>query len=488
MEPLNKLTASIGSRPMVWYPLQHLRRAGIGRVIAVIGYERARVKEAIGGNSVDAWAIQEDQLGTGHAAIQAIPSIESEDTVVLLFGDCPFLDAEIIRRTIETHRDASADLTIATARLRDPRELGQVRRREDGTPDRVVDGRIEFGSISAGAEVFAGLSVWNAQTYRDTLSRLPFRKLPSGRKEQNLPDAVEMLVKLGKKVASYSDVNEYDAIAPNNAVEFDAAYSYLRTKVRTRLMAHGIEIQDPQTVIVDYEVEVGPETQIRRNVQLLGQTRVGKKCEIGPDTTLRDCVLGDRCVIGRGSWTNHTFRAGAKASDRLAGEQLYFAKPYFLIPEEPASCFVILPFHDPYVSILNNVIRPIVERHGFECHIADQTAPGVITNDIWEGINRAGLVLAEISEDNMNVWYELGLAHALSKKVILLRQISNKSRHLPFDVAHQRVLMYDPVKAELPGLLDKWVAEAQVSDSLSNPETIKSQQRTARAVRRTGRR
>ena len=363
---------------MVWYPLQNLRSAGITRIVVVVGHERGRIKEALGGDSVDAWAIQEEQLGTGHAAAQAIPDLGGAATAVVLFGDCPFLDTEIIQRTVETHRDASASLTIATARLRDPRELGQIRRCQDGMLERVMDGRIEQSSMFVGAEVFAGLSVWQAQALREILPRLPYRSLPDGRREQNLPDAIEILVSDGGKVASYSDISEYDAIAPNDPVEFDAAGGYLRTKVRARLLAQGIEIQDQQTVIVDYEVGVDSGTKLGRNVHLLGRTVVGKNCEIGPDTTLRDCIVADHCVIGRGTWTNQVFRAGARASDRLAGEQRYFRKPHFLIPEEPTYCFVILPFRDPYVSLLNNVIRPTIERHGFECHIADQSAPGVI--------------------------------------------------------------------------------------------------------------
>ena len=347
----NKLIAPIGGRPMVRYALQNLRNAGIGRILAVVGHERARVKEALGEEGVDGWVIQEEQLGSGHAAAQAIADVGSARTVVVLFGDCPFLDSEIIQRTIETHRDASATLTIATARLRDPRELGQIRRCQDGTLERVVDGRIEQNVMPTNAEVFAGLSVWQGEAFRDILPNLPYRSLPYGREERNLPDAIEYLVKDGGRVASYRDISEYDAIAPNDPVEFDAAGGYLRTKVRGRLLAQGVEIQDQQTVIVDYEVEVGSGTKIGRNVHLLGETVIGRSCEIGPDTTLRDCVVGDSCVIGRGSWSNQVFQAGVRASDRLAAEQRYFRRPHFIIPEEPTYCFAILPFHEPYLSL-----------------------------------------------------------------------------------------------------------------------------------------
>ncbi|UGY26640.1 NTP transferase domain-containing protein [Bradyrhizobium septentrionale] len=469
MGPLNKLTMTIGGRPMIWHALQNLRGAGISRVIAIIGHDRDSVKKACQESLVDAWEVQEEQLGTGHAAALAIPAIGSAITIAVLFGDCPFLDADIVRRTLETHRDSSASMTIVTARLHDPRELGRIRRRHDGAIERVADGRIDQNVLSERGEVFAGLSVWQREAFCDVLPRLPYRKLPNGRNEQNLPDAVEILVAEGKTVVSFSDISEHDAIAPNDPMEFDTADAYVRTKVRARLKALGVEIQDPQTVIADYDVEVGRGTKIRRNVHLLDGTRIGERCEIGPDTTLRDCVVADGCTIGRGSWTSQTFSAGTRASDRLAGEQRYFRKPHFLIPVEPRYCFVILPFHEPYLSLLKNVIRPTVQRRGFDCFTANRAAPGAIPDDIWESLNRATLIIAEISEDNLNVWYELGLAHALNKNVIALRRATSEPQHLPFDIAHQRVLMYEPDKGNLQGLLNKWLSGLKGNHSHRRP-------------------
>lgn len=458
MEGFNKLTGPIGGRPMVWYPVWNLRQSGVDRVLVVVGHDRDQVKAALDG-SVE-WVSQEELLGTGHAAALAIPHVNSADTVVVLFGDCPFLDAQVIRATIATHLERSADLTIATAKLPNPRSLGQIIRGQGGrgVVQRVLDRRVVDADASAYSEVFAGLSVWEAGVFRSVVPNLPLQQLPEGGPEYNLPDAVDLLHSRGKTVASYVLPSERDALAPNDVSEFLDASAYLSVKQRVRLLSCGVQLEDPDTVVVDHGVEVGPSTKIRPRVQLQGSTRVGKNCKIGPDTTLLNCDVGDGCSIGRGTFSDQYFPDGSEAADTLAGDHLYFRRPHSTIPRDPHSCFVVMPFKDPYLAMLNNVIRPVLERCGFACDTAGGPELGPIIDQIWVGINRAQVVVAEVTEDNMNVWYELGLAHALSKQVVMLRKSKPEDVAIPFDIRHQNVLVYDPDKGDLGKRLEAWIA------------------------------
>lgn len=452
--PFYKLTELIGGRPMVRYALDNLRAAGINKVIAVIGHNRERVKEALGGSGVE-WVIQEEQLGTGHAAAQAIPALNLAETVVVLFGDCPFLEREVIKGAISTHHDTKAGITLATVQISNPRKLGQVSRDQMGYVQKITDFRDIEGTHSK-AEVFVGLSVWKADVFRSTLQRLPKRQCDH-LYEFNLPDAVEVYVREGGVVSTYSDVSENDAIAPNESSEFDMAADYLRSKVRTRLREHDVQMLDPQKVIVDYDVKVGERTIIYPNTILLGSTIIGSDCEIGPDTTLRDCIVGNKSIVGKGSWTKASFSPETRASDRLALNQRHFKKAHYMIPEKPNSCFVIMPFHGSFFDRLENIIRPTLRHRNIDCHTADVNRPGIITDDIWEGINGSSIILADISEDNLNVWYELGIAHALNKQTIILCEKSRLERKLPFDIHHFRVLEYELAKGNLATLLSKWL-------------------------------
>lgn len=374
----NKLTYKIGGKPMVWYAVHHLRTAGIGRILTVVGHDRINVMQAIG-DHVE-WVVQEQQHGTAHAAAQAIPQLADSSTIVVLFGDCPFLDSEIIGATLDRHQESNAELTIATAQIKDPRALGQVRRGADNVVAEILDGRLGQLTAPFVAEVFAGLSIWNADALRDVVPRLPLVTLPSGRREQNLPDAVKLMRAENRKVEVYGEVPERDAIAPNEPLDFDLAGSYLRIKVRTRLLVGGVEFEDPETVVVDHDVVVGEGSRITRNVDLRGSTKIGTGCLIGPDTSLRDCVVDKDCVIGRGSWEKHYFAPGARVSDSLAGKRLYFATPHFHIPAEPDFCFAIFPFHQPYQSRFEHIIKPIVQSNGLRYGTAEQAELGVITD------------------------------------------------------------------------------------------------------------
>jgi hypothetical protein len=159
---------------------------------------------------------------------------------------------------------------------------------------------------------------------------------------------------------------------------------------------------------------------------------------------------------------------GSRASDRLATNNRHFKQPHFLIPEEDKFCCVLLPFKPKYFRLFTTVIQPILKRAGFKCKIAgDRYASGIVADDIWTDINRARVVLAEITEPNVNVGYELGLAHALNKEVFVLSRQSGAKADLPFDVQHHRVLLYGGQKGPLRAVLEKWIASLASSDRKS---------------------
>lgn len=108
-------------------------------------------------------------------------------------------------------------------------------------------------------------------------------------------------------------------------------------------------------------------------------------------------------------------------------------------------CFVIMPFKDKYNGIWENVIKPTVENYGDTCKRADDIfAPGSIINDIIDHIHISDYIIADLTEKNPNVYYELGFTQALNKQVILITQDIDS---LPFDVKHQRVIIYSDTVA-----------------------------------------
>jgi nucleoside 2-deoxyribosyltransferase len=108
-------------------------------------------------------------------------------------------------------------------------------------------------------------------------------------------------------------------------------------------------------------------------------------------------------------------------------------------------CFVIMPFEEKFNGIWKHVIKPTVEDTGDECLRADDIfAPGSIIEDVIHAIHEANYIIADVSEQNPNVYYELGFAHAIEKPVILLTSDISK---LPFDIKQQRVIKYSDTAA-----------------------------------------
>jgi len=107
----------------------------------------------------------------------------------------------------------------------------------------------------------------------------------------------------------------------------------------------------------------------------------------------------------------------------------------------PGSVFVVMQFSEPYRQLYEEVIHPVAESFGLEAyHVGEKFGPGLILNDIVQGIAEAKIIVAEITPINQNVFYELGYAHALGKPTILLAE---RDRDLPFDISGYRVLFYD---------------------------------------------
>ena len=132
------------------------------------------------------------------------------------------------------------------------------------------------------------------------------------------------------------------------------------------------------------------------------------------------------------------------------------------------SCFVMMPFREPHGSYYDKIYKPAIEKAGLKAVRADDEifGTGKIIDQIWKGISSSSVLIAELTTRNANVFYELGLAHALEKPVVL---ISSNEEDVPFDLNHIRVIYYD-VNDPFWGqkLIDK-VSE-NILSAIKNPE------------------
>ncbi|BDG62009.1 bifunctional UDP-N-acetylglucosamine diphosphorylase/glucosamine-1-phosphate N-acetyltransferase GlmU [Caldinitratiruptor microaerophilus] len=289
---LPKVLHPVGGRPMVGHVVEHCRQAGVDRVIVVVGAGREQVQAYLG-DSV-AYAVQEEQLGTAHALLQAEPLLDgARGDLLVLYGDTPLLRPEVVKRLLEAHRESGASATVLTAHVQDPGSFGRVIRGPDGTLARIVEFKDATPEERAVREINAGVYCFRLEGFFQHLRRVP--RGPQG--EFYLPDVLPLLMAAGGRVEAVAAAEEEDVLAPNDRRQLAQAEAILRRRVLDRLMESGVTVVDPATTWVSAEAEVGPDTVLLPFTFLEGRTRVGRDCVIGPGSRVVDSTIGDRSRV-----------------------------------------------------------------------------------------------------------------------------------------------------------------------------------------------
>jgi bifunctional UDP-N-acetylglucosamine pyrophosphorylase/glucosamine-1-phosphate N-acetyltransferase len=290
---LPKVLHQICGRPMIGYVLDTLADVGIPSPIVVVGHGADQVRSALGDGA--RYVLQAEQLGTGHAVMQALPHLEGfTGTVLIQNGDLPFLRAATIRTLLEHHQAQRAAATILTDQRDDPSGYGRVIRDANGNVRRIVEEADASPEEREVREINAGMYVIEAGALRDALRALT---PANAQGEYYLTDAVAALLHGGHTVAAVVVASSQEATGINSRVELAAAEAAMRAALLNRLMAGGVTIIDPNTTYVHAGVRVGRDTVVHPGTFLEGRTVVGEECRIGPNARLIDAEVGDRVTI-----------------------------------------------------------------------------------------------------------------------------------------------------------------------------------------------
>jgi bifunctional UDP-N-acetylglucosamine pyrophosphorylase/glucosamine-1-phosphate N-acetyltransferase len=293
---LPKVLHPIAGRPMIWYSLQAARQAvGEGRrPILVVGHAADAVRAAVGDQAE--YAYQAQQLGTGHAVMQARPLLEGwQGTVLVLYGDMPLLRGETLRSLLQLHETqrSHTPLTMLTVESQDSMGFGRVVRDEAGRVLAVVEEAVATPEQKRITELNCGVYCFESAWLWEHLGRLPLS--PKG--EYFLTDLVAMAAEEGYAVATWKLADVSEVLGVNNRLHLAQVERVMRRRINERWMLAGVTMTDPETTYIDMDVEIGQDTVIFPNTHLLGTTRIGEECRIGPNSVIRDSTIGNRCTI-----------------------------------------------------------------------------------------------------------------------------------------------------------------------------------------------
>src|SRR3712207_4409866 len=263
---------------------------GAGTTLVVVGSGRETVEEHLAAVAPGARTVlQEQQLGSGHAArvaVDAVPDLQGP--VLVVNGDAPLLTAGTLESLVAAHTAAGSVFTVLPAEVDDPSGLGRIVRDERGAPRAIVEERDATAEQRALREVNAGVYVADAGTLRRVLSGLG-RSNAQG--EQYLTDALAPLVEGGAPTAAVRAEDPDDVLGCNDRRELAERRRTLNDRVLDELMRGGVTVVDPQTTWVDVTCTVGADAVLEPGTQLRGTTSVAGGAVVGPDTTLVDCTV-----------------------------------------------------------------------------------------------------------------------------------------------------------------------------------------------------
>jgi len=310
-----KMLHSLAGRSMLAHALHAIAKISPQHLVVVVGKDRDQVVPAVEelagelGRGIDV-AVQDQQLGTGHAVACGLTALPTDftGTVVVTLGDVPLLDAQTLGDLIAAHTGESASATVLTTTLPDPTGYGRILR----TQDREVIGIVEQADASpsqlAITEVNAGVYAFDITALRSALSRL---KSDNAQQEQYLTDVIAIVRSDGNVVRAKHIDDAVLVAGVNDRVQLAALGAELNRRIVAAHQRAGVTIMDPATTWIDVDVAIGRDTVVYPGTQLLGATSIGGRCQIGPDTTLTDVTVGDEAMVVRTHGSQSTIGGGA---------------------------------------------------------------------------------------------------------------------------------------------------------------------------------
>ena len=227
--------------------------------------------------------------------LAALPA-DFAGTVVVTSGDVPLLDADTLADLIATHSGESAAATVLTTTLPNPTGYGRILRTQDREVIGIVEQADATPSQLAITEVNAGVYAFDITALRSALSRL---RSDNAQQEQYLTDVISIVRSDGHVVRAKHVDDSMLVAGVNDRVQLAELGAELNRRIVAAHQRAGVTIIDPATTWIDVDVTIGRDTVVHPGTQLLGATRIGGRCQIGPDTTLTDVTVGEAAVVVR---------------------------------------------------------------------------------------------------------------------------------------------------------------------------------------------
>ena len=281
--------------PMIAWPVAAAREAGSDTIVLVIGHQANAVQGIFRGAADIRCAMQEEQLGTGHAvacALDALPGFRG--TVLILCGDTPLLRSGTLKSMLAYHLENRAAVTVLTAVMADPYGYGRVVRDASGRVTSIVEQKDADPKEREIREINSGIYCMDSDFLFNNIKGIGNDNVQG---EYYLTDLLAIAVRKGLTCLAMQAADADEIMGVNDRIQLAEAARILRSRINRDLMLNGVTIIDPDTTYIDHGVTIGADTVIHPGCRISGGTIIGGGCEIEPNVSISGCRIGDDCHI-----------------------------------------------------------------------------------------------------------------------------------------------------------------------------------------------
>lgn len=294
---LPKALCEVLFRPMISWVLDAAKAAGYSEeaICVVCGKGGELLQKQLPEGIHTVW--QKERLGTGHAAMQAAPFLETlapDAQVMVLFGDAPFISSKLIEDSRKAHDAAGAKLTVVSASVDDPARYGRILRDDDGTLKGIVEYKDATEEQRTIHEINSGAMWLDVKWLLSAFSRLHNNNAQS---EYYLTDAVALAIADGVKAIAYIAPDNDAILGANSRSDLLKLNQIAAHRVLEMHMENGVEILSEDGVLISSEVRIGAGTVIYPGTILKGRTVIGENCVLGPNTMIQNSTIGSDCTV-----------------------------------------------------------------------------------------------------------------------------------------------------------------------------------------------